>query len=617
MIVSYFVQYGHPIWHLYGTGLYMNYFIYNTLIYLAMFYSTSSQEMEAMMMKIIEECDRLQVTSVAIPAIGTGALGFSDEVITSIMVRTISSYLERSPYTSIKKVILVAFLDTTFKKFQDEMGVSLPDMPFDSSLGGMTVIRSFKCETVTVDIIRGDITDDDSEGLVNTASPDLKLNNFGVQKAFLQKGGYKLEGICTQAYRAQGKLKSKKVIVTSSAGSLKCRKILHVLSPEKAKGLTQTIDAVLQRADKEGLSSVALPAIGTGNQGLTVEDAAKYSCEAIHSFSKVQHQSLKHIKIVLIEEEVGKCFAQAFEEAGKAKGMYGWLASTLGGALSGLGSWTVSKTTDNSRSSSKSRSPTSSQATAHAPSLDRGLSSVPRSDVSTSLENLKLVVSIYAGTEKSVENVNCGIRKTIDANFASDEVKSEKIANFSQDAISDLQTLAREQRVSLKLYEPPINRIKLYGDKGDVATVKNVILGNIHQLELDEKHESEAVLLQKNIQWQWKDKEGHFQDYEPIVNKTIEDAFLKKYQSCTFDSDNGRFSIDFSSMKERSLELDTFTDVRRFDCNEQLKQYEKLIEEGTCYSGRKYSVPQYLGGRCSYRYHQYGVQVEWLCNPWL
>ena len=570
------------------------------LINLAMFYFTPSQEMEAMVIKIMEECDRLQVTSVAIPAIGTGALGFSDQVITSIMVRTISSYLERSPYTSIKKVILVAFLDTTFKKFQDEMGVSLPDTP-ELSLGGMSVIRSFKCETVMVDIIRGDITDDNSEGLVNTASPDLKLNNFGVQKAFLQKGGYKLEGICKQAYRTYGKLKSKKVIVTSSAGSLKCRKILHVLSPEKAKGLTQTIDAVLQRADKEGLSSLALPAIGTGNQGLTVEEAAKYSCEAIHSFSKVQHQSLKHIKIVLIEEEVGKCFAQAFEEAGKAKGMYGWLASTLGGALSGLGSWTGSKTTDTSRSSSKTRSPASSQAIDPAPSLDRGLSSVSRSDVSTSLENLKLVVSIYAGTEESVENVNCGIRKTIDENFASEEVESEKIADFTQDVISDLQTLAKEKRVSLKLYEPPINRIKLHGDKGDVAAVKNVILGNMHQLELNEKYESEAVLLQKNIQWQWKDEECHFHDYEPIVNKTIEDAYLNSCPNSTFDSDNGRFSITFSSMKERSLELGTFTDVRRIDCNEQLKQFEKLLAEGKCYSGRKYSVSLYLGGVCSYR----------------
>ena len=550
-------------------------------------------------MEIMEESARLQVTSVAIPAIGTGVLGFSDEVITSIMVQTISSYLERSPYTSIKKVILVAFFDTTFQKFQDKMGVSLPDMHFDLSVGGMSVIRSFKCETVTVDIIRGDITDDNSEGLVNTASPDLKLNNFGVQKAFLQKGGYKLEGICTQAYRTYGKLKSKRVIVTSSAGSLKCRKILHVLSPEKAKGLTQTIDAVLQRADKEGLSSLALPAIGTGYQGLTVEEAAKYSCEAIHSFSKVQHQSLKHIKIVLIEEEVGKCFAQAFEEAGKAKGMYSWLASTLGGALSGLGSWTGSKSTDTSRSSSKSRSLTSSQATAHAPSLDRGFSSV--SDVSTSLENLTLVVSIYAGTKKSVKNVNCGIRKIIDENFASEEVESEKIANFSQDVISDLQTLAKEKRVSLKLYDPPINRIKLHGDKGDIAAVKNVILGNIHQIELNEKYEKEAVLLQKNIQWQWKDEEGHFQDYEPIVNKTIEDAYMNSCPTSTFDSDNGRFSVTFSSMKERSLELGTFTDVRRIDYNEQRKQYEKLLAEGTCYSGRKYNVSLYLGGGCSYR----------------
>ena len=565
------------------------------------YYSTLSQEMEAMFMKILEECDRLQVTSVAIPAIGTGALGFSDQVITSIMVRTVSSYLERTPNTSIKKVVLVAFLDTTFKKFQDEMGVSLPDTPFDLSLSGMSVIRSFKCETVTVDIIRGDITDDDSEGLVNTASPDLKLHDFGVQKAFLQKGGYKFQGICTQAYRTYGKLKGKKVIVTSSAGSLKCRKILHVLSPEKAKGLTQTIDAVLQRADKEGLSSLALPAIGTGYQGLTVEEAAKYSCEAIHSFSKVQHQSLKHIKIVLIEEEVGKCFAQAFEEAGKAKGMYGWLASTLGGALSGLGSWSGSKTTDTSSSSSKTRSPASSQATGHAPSLDRGLSSVSRSDVSSSLENLTLVVSIYAGTKKSVENVNCGIRKTIDENFASEEVESEKIADFSQDSISDLQTLAKEKRVSLKLYEPPINRIKLHGDKGDVAAVKNAILGNIHQLELDEKYEREAVLLQKNVQWQWKDEEGHFQDYEPIVNKTVEDAYLSGYQSSSFNSDNGSFSINFSSMKERNSKLDTFTDVRRIDCNEQLKQYEKILAEGKRYSGRKFSVPLYLGGGCSSR----------------
>ena len=70
------------------------------------------------------------------------------------------------------------------------------------------VLQSFTCNRVTIDIVHGDITEEDCDGLVSTSSPDLTLHNFGVMGTLLRKGGPELQHDCTSAVQKHGNFSS-------------------------------------------------------------------------------------------------------------------------------------------------------------------------------------------------------------------------------------------------------------------------------------------------------------------------------------------------------------------------------------------------------------------------
>jgi O-acetyl-ADP-ribose deacetylase (regulator of RNase III) len=325
--------------------------------------------MEKMMTNIIAECDRLQASSVAFPAIGTGALGFPDNTVAKIMLEAISRYLQAHPSSRIQQIFLVIFMDKTHKAFQSLM--HSPMNVYDSqdvepaqsesssvnyrsatprystvadnqecsdsqsivapSVVQSTALQSFKTNDVNIDIIHGDITNEDCDGIVSTSSHDLTLHPFGVMGALLKKGGTELQQECTAAVQRYGHLHSSKVIVTGTGrpGGLKCRRILHIQAPHVANDLQKVVKAVLREADKESLSIVSLPAIGTGQHGFTPRVAAEGICEAIVEFSKSNPRHVKCVKVVLFQEEHYSSFSAAFTAASSEKGL-----STLRNALS-------------------------------------------------------------------------------------------------------------------------------------------------------------------------------------------------------------------------------------------------------------------------------------------
>ena len=70
------------------------------------------------MTQVMKECDRLKASSVAIPSIGAGNLGFPPDVVARILLDAVSTYLDQNRNTSIKKVIFAIFDGNTHAAFQ-------------------------------------------------------------------------------------------------------------------------------------------------------------------------------------------------------------------------------------------------------------------------------------------------------------------------------------------------------------------------------------------------------------------------------------------------------------------------------------------------------------------
>ena len=569
--------------------------------------------MKTMIYEVMEECDRLKASSVAFPALGTGNLGFPDDVVADIMVTTVNTYLQQQKgKTSLRKVVFVIFLDKTHNAFKRVIGrgaaaphsplpglqvqptsrlvsddeefefVSASEEAHQMLQEESTALHAFTCNNVTISIVHGDISTDDCEGLVNTTSDDLTLHNVGVQGALLQKGGQPLQDECRAAVIQYGKLTHGKVIVTGPgrAGGLKCKKILHIHAPNRPGGLVKAIGAVLQRANEEGLRSVALPVIGTGSHNLSAKYVAKHICEAIVSFSKGHQTTLSHIRIVLLQKNLFSDFAKYFEESGKEQGVIRAILGAMGEYVDdALGA--VGYVFSQNRPFSYKHEPSRSATLAHA-----GISHPPGRGplmwVHSYTESTVLVILVYAGSQQIVRDVVEHITKLIEESCVTEVLQDARVDALSTAVEQNLQDIAKQLHVKLSIDRAPFNKIKIQGDKGDVGTIKAAIMDGFHQLELEQKEITQAELMTSAIQWQWKDSQGQFQNYEPVVNLRIEEAHKKDNARVVVTTEEGPKEIDLRNMTEFSQQHPfTSRKVGRRDLDQERQDYEREKQEGT------------------------------------
>ena len=540
--------------------------------------------MERMLSNIMAECDRLGVSSVAFPAIGTGALGFPDDTVAKTMIQAISTYLGKHPSTSVKQVLLVIFMDKTYKAFQSVMqfpttvtapsytpgAVQQPDqslydradMSHYEEQGGLhssnnpppgqhAVLQSFTCNRVTIDIVHGDITEEDCDGLVSTSSHDLTLHDFGVMGALLRKGGPELQHDCTSAVQRKGNLSSSKVIVTGAGrpGGLKCKKILHVLAPKQAGSLCKIVKEVLKKADGERLGVVSLPAIGTGAHGFSAEQAAEGICDAIVEFSEGSHEYVSRIKVVLFQEELYSSFSTAFTTTGSRKGIV-------------KKAWSYAK-------SILGLSQESGSSSGATPLPLRPFTAPPGVT-----ENTVLCIKVYAGSPGTAQLVLSEVEKVVEENFIKREVKDKNVDRLSREIKLRLEREAKESHVVISFDPAPLNRVNYKGNPTDVAHVMQLVNEELKKIEHEDLRRKHAEALVAKIQWQWK-KNDTFQDYDARSNMEIEEAYQSKNKIAILETADGPVSVDTRQMREvQDNPPYSSVEIRRRDFEKERKEGE-------------------------------------------
>ncbi len=143
----------------------------------------------------------------------------------------------------------------------------------------VTVLR----DRTQLELVEGDITELDVDGIVNAANDQLQLGT-GVAGAIRSKGGPSIQEECD---RIGGTPVG--TAVMTGAGNLKARWVIHAVGPRMGEGdedkkLAACVRAALALADRRGLKSIALPAISTGNFGFPVQRAARIMLTEAHRF---------------------------------------------------------------------------------------------------------------------------------------------------------------------------------------------------------------------------------------------------------------------------------------------------------------------------------------------
>ncbi|MHC4757180.1 MAG: macro domain-containing protein [Planctomycetota bacterium] len=125
-----------------------------------------------------------------------------------------------------------------------------------------------------LEILEGDITEMETESIVNAANAQLVLGG-GVAGAIRNKGGSVIQEECD---KIGGTYVGGAAITT--AGNLKAKYVIHAVGPRMGEGneneklKSATLNS-LRLADENKLKSIAFPAISTGIFGYPIERCAE------------------------------------------------------------------------------------------------------------------------------------------------------------------------------------------------------------------------------------------------------------------------------------------------------------------------------------------------------
>ena len=131
--------------------------------------------------------------------------------------------------------------------------------------------RSFSGRTI--ELIRGDITEQDVDAIVNPANRHLQMGG-GVAGAIRMKGGKEIQDECDRI----GSIESGNAVITGG-GRLTARHVIHAVGPRMGEGdedrkLKDATGNSLKVADDNSLKSLAFPAISTGIFGYPLDRCA-------------------------------------------------------------------------------------------------------------------------------------------------------------------------------------------------------------------------------------------------------------------------------------------------------------------------------------------------------
>ncbi|MEW6325332.1 MAG: O-acetyl-ADP-ribose deacetylase [Nitrospirota bacterium] len=166
----------------------------------------------------------------------------------------------------------------------------------------------------TVELLQGDITEQDTDAVVNAANTTL-TGGGGVDGAIHKAGGPKiLEEAKKLAPCPVGEAR------LTTGGNLKAKYVIHTVGPvykdgrhNEAKLLEKSYRSSLELASKHKIRSLAFPSISTGAYRYPVEEAARIALSTVGAYL-LQHPEIEQVRFVLFDEKTYRIYQRTLEE---------------------------------------------------------------------------------------------------------------------------------------------------------------------------------------------------------------------------------------------------------------------------------------------------------------
>jgi O-acetyl-ADP-ribose deacetylase len=159
-------------------------------------------------------------------------------------------------------------------------------------------------------IIAGDLVEQQVDAIVNAANNDLQLGG-GVAGAIRRAGGPSIQDECD----AHGPVRVGEAAITG-AGKLPARFVIHAASMSLGgrttrETLRSSMNDTFRLAHVHQVTTIAVPAVGTGIAGFPIDECARVMAESL-SDALSNGWPPREVRFVLFGEHAKKPFEAAF-----------------------------------------------------------------------------------------------------------------------------------------------------------------------------------------------------------------------------------------------------------------------------------------------------------------
>ncbi len=177
-----------------------------------------------------------------------------------------------------------------------------------------------KIGTATIEIVEGDITEQETEAIVNAANRSL-LGGGGVDGAIHRAAGPEL----LAESRTLGGCDTGDAKITKGY-RLKAKYVIHTVGPiyrSAGKRAPELLAACYRRSLEVALQNkirtIAFPSISTGAYGYPLEEAAPIALKSVTDFME-GHPEIQLVRFVLYGQEADRAYEKALREVLKISG---------------------------------------------------------------------------------------------------------------------------------------------------------------------------------------------------------------------------------------------------------------------------------------------------------
>ncbi|XDV54097.1 hypothetical protein PO909_022466 [Leuciscus waleckii] len=379
-------------------------------------------------------------------------------------------------------------------------------------------VHTMQLGRVTLEVSSGDITKEKTDAIVNSSNQTFSLK-AGVSKAILDAAGLQVENECSQIVRSSN---TQQTEIVTSAGRLPCGNIIHITGRNSPSDIKDVVLSVLKLCESRQITSVAFPALGTGQGGAKPAGVADAMVDAVVDFVKKKKPvHVKFVKFLIFQTNMLGDFHQSMvrisgEKVEEDNDLFTKIKDFFGGA------------------GGSSESPTNEEFMMVGEEIEPA------------------VFQVCGETPEDLKEARDIIRSLIVREHLTVPICDPAIAHFTREDVEILNGMQREFTVSVQLEKKGQDSVvTLEGLTRDVHCAESRIRDMIRKVERNENRRREAFMISSVVKWQYQENGRSIINFDMLTNYDLEKAFQNQQPSVRIKINNDDYDADLIRKEAR------------------------------------------------------------------